>query len=92
MSNVLQFKPKEKPKLKRKPKIKFYTATYIKKGNIQGWAVNKKQFLKDCVFFTKYMLDYYKPEYFYKCALAKKQLKGHARINSDKNPDNDYNV
>jgi len=38
------------------------------------------------------MFDYYKPEYFYKCTLAKKQLKGHARINSDKNPDNDYSV
>ena len=67
MSNVLQFKPKEKPKLKRKSKPKFYTATYIKKSNIQGWAVNKKEFLKGCVSVAKHMLDEHKPETSFTC-------------------------
>lgn len=68
MSNVLQFKLKEKPKLKRKSKPKFYIGIYKSKTRkIQGWGINKKEFLKDCVSVAIHMLDEYKPETSFIC-------------------------
>ena len=73
-NNVIKFKLKEKLKRKRKIKIKYYIATYkAPSRQIQGFSINKKEFLKDCVSLTKHMLNERKPEYFFTC--IKKNLK-----------------
>ena len=74
-NNVIQFEEyKQKLKLKKK-KIKYNKGKHIpyvaifKPINrcIQGWATNKKDFLKDTVSILKQLLDEKRPEYFFDC-------------------------
>ena len=71
-NNVLQFKPKEKIKAKRKRKLNYYIGTYKSSTRqIEGFKINKKEFLKDCVSLTKHMLDVHKPETAFTCIKKK---------------------